>query len=111
MSEPREKTAEEIRDEFLGYLRTLVAYWLNAERAPTAKEKLEGLVFSTLVALDGGAGGLTGSFYLLPSCHESDPEYLKDNGENWWPTNAEALELARGVPPGALHEEWSRRDP
>jgi len=101
MSEPREYTPEEVRTMFLDYIRGLVKYWAREDRVPDVKEKLEGLAFSILVTLDGESGGLP-CFDVVPCPHESDKEYHRDNGENWFPS---------GVPlPGALHEYLHQKE-
>lgn len=102
MSEPREYTPEEVRAMFLQHIRTLVKYWERVPQAPTAREKLEGLAFSILVTLDGEADGLP-AFDVVPCPHESDKDYHRDEGENWFPS---------GVPlPGALHEYFHQPKP
>lgn len=102
MSEPREYTPEEVRTMFLDHIRNMVRYWAREDRVPDVEEKLEGLAFSILVTLDGGADGLP-AFDVVPSPHEADKDYHRDNGENWFPS---------GVPlPGALHEYPHKVDP
>jgi hypothetical protein len=80
----------------LRHISALVDWWNQEERAPSAAEKLEGLAFSIMVALDGYAGALP-RFIITTSPHESDKEYNQTNGNNWWPVGADI---------GPLHEHW-----
>lgn len=91
---PREYTAEETRDKFLKHVHALVDYWENESRAPTSRAKLSGLAFSIMSALDGGTLGLPGFIVVTNPC-DSDKEYHRDNGENWFPAGADL---------GVLHE-------
>ncbi len=91
----KEMTPEEARDRFLASVADAVQYWLNEQRRPSAKEKLEGLAFSILVMIDGGHGSLP-SFKLIPNPHPTDKSYCQENGEDWWPNNCDIG--------GGLHE-------
>ena len=73
---PREYTIEEVESEFLDYIRGLVDYWEN-ESGKTSREKLEGLAFSILVAIDGEAIEAP-SFVLSPICSEEDKEFFSE---------------------------------
>lgn len=81
----REKTEEEVRDEFLNHIRGLVVYW-NKVDDRDCEEKLSGLAFSILAALDGCSGGLCG-FIVAPSPHEDDKQYHIDEGRNYYAEN------------------------
>jgi hypothetical protein len=70
-----EKTAEQIRDEFLSHIAALVRYWggtlQSVDRDPvkSLQDRLDGLAFSILVMLDGGSAGLQGglpAFIVVP---------------------------------------------
>ena len=52
MSESREKTIEEMKEEFLSQILCLVNYWNNQSKGST-HDKLDGLAFSILSILDG----------------------------------------------------------
>lgn len=107
---PRAYTVEEMRKMFLDHLSATVRYWATTDisRPEFAKDlakqgevlyRLEGLMFSFLVALDGGTG--LPAFDLIPSPHESDKDYHQENGENWWDTIV--------INNTQLHEEWSAK--
>ena len=55
---------DKAREEFLEHVHVMIDYWMNLDSEGTPqgetelKWKMEGLAFSMLVALDGGAGGL-----------------------------------------------------
>jgi hypothetical protein len=110
MAEPREYTAEEIREHFLSHLRMMVDYWASVDiPRDTVKERLDGLAFSFLSMIDGSSGGMPG-FRIFPSCHEDDPEYHRENGENWWPVN-DGRDLRGEITDGVhLHEMWYRKE-
>ena len=43
-------------EEFVKQLMSIRDYWLNESRAETAKEKVDGFIFSMLVMFDGDSG-------------------------------------------------------
>jgi hypothetical protein len=92
----REMTGEECRDALLAHLRALVVRWEHESRVTTVREKLDGLVFSILVALDGHAD--LPAFRVIPDPHPDDQGYDRVNGDNWWPEDVEL--------PGLLHDHW-----
>lgn len=100
--EPREYTAEEVRDKFLLYVQHLVTYWETLEGDDSVRDRMNGLVHSIFTTLDGCSVGLPG-FVVAPAPHESDAEYHRDNGENWYPEAPDAP----GDIAGSLHEYWS----
>lgn len=55
---------EHIEKEFLAYVRSRISYW-DARPNHSTCEKLEGLAFSILAALDGSAGALP-AFIVAP---------------------------------------------
>ncbi len=102
---PRAYTAEEMRSQFLGQIRMSLQYWLTVEekhvnKAEEIRHRMEGLVFSILVMLDGGSTGLP-AFDLIPSPHDSDEQFHRDNGDNWW-TKVTINECQ-------LHEIWCKQ--
>ena len=102
--EPREMTAEECREAFLAYVHTLVLFWEREARVESLRERLDGLAFSILAALDGSAGGVP-AFLVAPDPHPDDKAYRRENGEDWWPENhtvAVAGQLTE------LHEHYYR---
>jgi hypothetical protein len=84
VSAPRAYTAEEARDRFLDYLRTIAHYWagpMPTER--TVQERLDGLAFSILAAIDGCSPELPALDISL-SPHPDDKAYCESGGENWF---------------------------
>lgn len=98
----KEITREEARYLFLKHMVSMVDYWENESRATTSKEKLEGLLFSILAALDGSSAEIPG-YILIPSTHDSDKEYAIKQGYDYYP---HCEELPKGVYDigGTLHE-------
>jgi hypothetical protein len=97
----REMTAEECRAIFLEQIAAMVGYCLAESRAATTREKLNGLVFSILVMIDGGS--ILPAFDLIPRSSEGDREFFKGEGQNWWP---EGCNIS-----GGLHELWHQFEP
>ena len=98
MNEPREYTEEEVREQFLDNIRAYVKYWDKLPDMST-RERLEGLAFSILAAIDGATAELP-AFILAPLPHEEDKEYLRNRGKNWYPENRQAgvkADIARGL--------------
>jgi hypothetical protein len=84
------------RDEFLDHVRQMIGYWASEEGsnvpAETSKrDALEGLAFSILVALDGGAA--VGPYVVSP---------LDLNGRLQWVARPEGVGLLDIA--GELHE-------
>lgn len=109
---PRAYTVEEMRNMVIEHLAMMARYWATANLGrPEFKEhlaskgeilyRLEGLVFSFLVMLDGGSGDMP-AFDLSPSPHEDDEDFHRKNGENWWPSGEIVNECQ-------LHDLWSTR--
>ena len=94
----REMTVEECRAKFLGHISAMVDFWLNESRTPDTREKMEGLAFSILVAIDGESS--LPAFVLSPSPHPDDKKHHQDNDEDWWPEDADIA--------GPLHEIWCK---
>lgn len=91
----REYTEEEMQREFVEHIHALIDYWENEDRAPTTKEKLEGLAFSILTAIDGEAMAVPG-YKLIPITSEEDKQYYISQGENYYPEDTDIA--------GSLHE-------
>lgn len=91
---PRAYTAEETRDMLLKKIHGLVDYWHKETRVTDTREKLSGLAFSILSALDGGSLDIPG-FIVMTNPHPTDKEYAKECGRNWFPEGADL---------GVLHE-------
>jgi len=93
--EPRVYTPDEVRDRLLDYIANLIKYWDNQKG--TSKENMAGLIFSTLVALDGGSLDLP-AFLVTPIPDETDAPFCREQRENWYPEDKPDL--------GVLHEFW-----
>lgn len=74
---------EEARQMFLDQVRCVSNYWVNLAAAPSAKEKVEGAIFSLMSILDGCSGGFPASVDLVLRPHPDDKQYCTENGENW----------------------------
>jgi hypothetical protein len=102
VNKPREKTEQEVRNEFLDYIRSLVDY-CEQQSDRNLREKLELLAFSILVGIDGNAGGLP-AFILAPYGHKEDKEYHISNGNNFYAENHNSdikCDIA-----GSMHDEF-----
>jgi hypothetical protein len=104
MDEPRQYTREEVRQMFLEHCKSIVHYWRNVSGF-SVSEAMDGVAFSILVALDGGSDlpGLA----VIPIPHDSDEEYLRDEGENWFPPWRDDDPLINDIS-GGLHEDWHK---
>jgi hypothetical protein len=108
MENPREKTEEEVRNEFLDYMWAIIDYWEKESRAVTSRDKLEGLMHSVLATLDGSAAVLP-AFIVAPLPCEEDKEYDISKGENYYPyNNPDNIKCDIG---GSLHELFYSRKP
>lgn len=78
----REKTIEEVRTEFMDYVRHLCFYWSKAD-VKTELERCEGMAHSMLVVFDGCSS--LPAFDLVVRPHPDDKEFNQEEGENWYP--------------------------
>lgn len=101
MKKPRQKTEEEVRKEFLAHVRHLVEYWHDVDdRDP--KDKLNGLAFSIMSAIDGCSVDLP-AFILAPFPHKDDKKYNVGKKKNYYPENNKSnvkCDIA-----GSLHDQ------
>ncbi len=95
MPEPREYTEGEVRQQFLQLVWSYIKYW-HTLPDKSCRKRLEGLAFGILVILDGESTELPG-FIVSPNPHEDDKEFLRGQGENWYPEGI--CDIA-----GSLHE-------
>lgn len=102
MPRPRVMTEDECRAALLRQIAVYVSYWHKDTVETDTLRKLNGLVFSILVILDGEASDIPG-FTVAPAPHEDDEEYHRMNDENWWPTSTNLA--------GGLHEIWHKFQP
>jgi hypothetical protein len=111
MSEPREWTEDEVRENFLRQVWAMIDYWNKLERDTSPQEKLEGLAHSIFVMLDGGSGANIPGFIVAPCPHPDDEEFHKERGENWYPTNHESNMFVDGDIGGCIHEMFYKYQP
>jgi len=108
MSEPREYTEDEIREKFLKHVWHLIEYWHKEVPNKPEKEKMEGLAFSILAALDGSAMALP-PFIVAPMPHKEDKEFYINNDMNYYPYNDRSK--INGDIAGSLHELFFKSKP
>jgi len=106
-NEPRAFTAEEMRAKFLNHIIAMIGYWnseggSNVAKDMPTRERMEGLVHSILVMIDGGSGGMC-AFDISCSPHPSDEEYHKIRQENWVPSGVVINDCM-------LHDEYNARN-
>jgi hypothetical protein len=105
-NKPREYSENEIRENFLRNVWSIVDYWKNEElENDTMENRIEGVVFSILAMLDGANINLP-SFIVAPSPHKDDKEYSIKNNHNYYPYNDS--DNIKGNIAGCLHELFDR---
>lgn len=105
MKKPRQKTEVEVRKEFLDHVRHLVEYWHDVDDRDL-RDKLNGLAFSILVAIDGESD-LPG-FILAPCPHEDDKKFSISKNKNYYPENHKSN--VKGDIAGSLHDQFYQKD-
>lgn len=88
-------TRDEAREELILHFWSLVEYWEKESRQPNPREKLEGLLHSILVTLDGGSGMMPG-FSVSAMVPPADIKYHKENDSKYFPPDEDLA--------GGLHE-------
>jgi len=88
----RAYTAIEVREMFLDRVISMIGYWngegkSNVDPKLPSRDKMEGLVHSLFVLIDGHSGDMP-AFNLVCSPHPEDENYHRKNGENWMPQGA-----------------------
>jgi len=102
MPKPKPYTPEEARKMFLDQLRSTKEYWLKVS-GQTEGERMDGLIFSILVMLDGGTIGMPAmDIRLCP--HKNDKAYHISKGEQWF-------KPGQLINDCQLHEQWYSRVP
>ena len=96
----RAYTAEEARKMFLDHMRNMSRYWANLPDK-SVQDKLNGLCFSFLSMIDGATMDLP-SMDIVLRPHESDKEFLTEQGEDYF-------EDGMVINDCDLHEEWHER--
>lgn len=79
-------TTREASAKFVEHVSDMVDYW-DGLAAKTPREKLHGLAFSILVALDGEAASLPG-YLVIPNVTKDDAEFMHGIGERWYPATS-----------------------
>lgn len=103
-----EYTTEEVRDLFLEQIASLVDHWINEDRAPKLKDKMNGLVHSILVIFDGKSSDMP-AFIVAPMPHKNDKDYNINKGNEWFPENISS-EVHCDIA-GVLHDTWDKLRP
>lgn len=101
---PRQKTEDEVRNEFLNHVRHLVGYWHDVDDRNTI-DKLNGLAFSILVAIDGES--ILPGFILAPCPHKNDKKFDISEDRNYYPENHKSkvkCDIA-----GSLHDQFYKK--
>jgi len=97
--ESRQHTTDEVRNQFLQMVWNEIDYW--KKQKVSEQEKMEGVVFSILVMIDGDSATLP-PFILAPCPHQGDRNFLEEEGMNWYPQNDN--EQINGDIGGELHD-------
>ncbi len=108
MPEPREFTSEEVRDLLLKHIVGLCHYWAHETRVTSIEDRLQGLAFSILSALDGSSAELP-TFEVVCTPHPTDKEFHLGQGENWFPRPMASDDGKLDIDAaslGNLHEFW-----
>ena len=106
MTEPRAYTPDEVRDQLIEHVWTMIRYWGGHDGSNVAADRpkddcLSGLAHSILVMLDGCAMDLP-AFKLQVDPHPEDEAYLREQGENFYPVGLVIEDM--------LHEHLYRDD-
>lgn len=104
-TKPRACTEDEVRAKLIEHIEDLIDYWATLPDK-TVEDRLHGVAFSILVTLDGESADLPG-FIVAPAPHPDDQEFLRKQGENWFPYS-DYSKIACDVS-GALHDTLARR--
>ena len=108
MSEPREYTAEEVRELVYAHFWSIIDYWSNLPDIDK-RDAVSGCVFSVLSMLDGSTLGLP-AFAIVTEPHPLDKEFHQKRGENWFPENDTSSQRGN-IADVMLHEFFHKADP
>lgn len=103
---PRQMTDDEVRAAFLRHVWTMIDYWAADRRTPDTRDKLAGLAFSILTAIDGFSMALP-AFTLAPDPHPDDAAFHAANGVDWYPPGPDVEHNIAG----GLHDAFYAADP
>lgn len=100
MTLPKAKTTEELRDQLLAHVKTIVHSW--ATRGQSVEEAANGVAFSMLSMIDGCSG--LPCIDLVARPHPDDKQFLIDNDEDYI---EDGTVINDGV---ALHEMYYKHE-
>lgn len=101
----RQLTTDEVRERLLDHFHMIVKYWASVEGPKSLEDRMNGLAFSMLAALDGTSADLP-AFIVAPYPHQSDKAFRKKNKEDWYPENNAVWKKIQSDVGGCLHERW-----
>ena len=99
LSEPRAKTVEEVRTEFLRHIRGIVRHEATAPGERTVEKRCLAVAHSILTLLDGCQGMPAMNILLSP--HEGDEQFDRRHGQNWY-------ERGMTINDCLLHDEFAK---
>ena len=79
----REKTKEEVRQEFIDMVKARTHYWATAKGDMTVQERCEGVAFSLMNIFDGTSG--LPAFDIVVRPHPADKQFHIDEGDDYYP--------------------------
>lgn len=105
--ELRAKTGAEIRDEFFDHIFDVIDETAKDDRLST-RRKLYLFAFHMMNIFDGSAADLSFGLLLVPTCHPTDPDYHREQGQNWYPVNEAAEKVMESELSGGdtLHDAF-----
>ena len=90
----KELTKEEVQEKIFAYLDNMIDFWITEKTHPSVREKMEGLIFSVLVMIDGESA-------MLPP-YKLEPSISLPDGEEWIDSG---IDIA-----GGLHDSWYKKN-
>lgn len=96
----KEKSREEVREEFLSHVRNIIQYWSDLP-GKSVRDRVEGVAFSIMSTLDGCSMAVP-KFIVAPDPDPSDKPYHIENDEDYYPENHE-IDIKSDIS-GGLHE-------
>src|SRR5687768_15258719 len=103
--ESREFTEDEVRAQLLTHIAGMVKYWASETMVEnqTTEQRLDGLAFSILAALDGTSMNIP-KFIVAPDPHPDDRQFHIDEGTNYFPENHQLADQIKCDLACSLHE-------
>ena len=77
-------TNDEAREELILHFCQILEYWEKESRTPDTRGKMEGMLHSILVTLDGGSGMMPG-FKVSALVPPTDVKFHKKQGNKYFP--------------------------